>query len=114
MVSSQHGIPGIVVLMFFNGPLACSPRSCEDAQGEYHGYLIDCGVDFSFDNSDENPCDDIHRQLYECYSSCLKGASCEALNGGESASDEAGEVYACQNYCSNFVADALGSVETEQ
>ena len=114
MASHERSFAGIVLFMLANLPLGCAPGSCEDAEKEYLGYLRNCGIDFTLDNSDNNVCDDIHRQLYECYSSCLKGASCEAVKRGEPATEEAMELFACQVYCDDFFESSLRRAEEQQ
>ncbi len=114
MVSCRRGVIGIVSWMLFNGLLACSPRSCADAENEYLGYLRNCGIDFTLEPSDDNACNDVRRQLYECYSSCLQGAPCEAVKGGDAASEEAMDLFACQVYCDDFFESSLRRAEEQQ
>lgn len=100
------------VLMLFSlvtlmaSPCACTRRSCEDAEEEIHDYLEDCNIGYIINTSDQEQCSDLDRQLYECLLSCWKGASCEAVRG-DAPLEEANHVYACEQYCANFIEYAL-------
>ena len=91
---------------------SCSPRSCEDAESEYHSRLEECEVDFFFDSSDDHVCNDVQRQFIECKISCLDAASCEAVRG--EGGEESRKVIACQDYCQAFTFQAIPDEEISE